>query len=68
MGALALLAADARVVWVKDLVTVVREEGRVTKLRGIMVDITAFKQVCDLPVVYLAELLEYTGMKSRTHA
>ncbi len=31
-------------------------------------DIAAFRQVCDLPVVYIAELLEDTAMKTKTHA
>lgn len=38
-----MIAADGRVVWLHDLVTVVVENERVVKLRGIMVDITERK-------------------------
>ena len=33
-----MLAADGRTVWIRDLVSVVVEQGRVTKLRGILED------------------------------
>jgi PAS domain S-box-containing protein len=36
-----MIAADGRVVWVRDLVTVVVESDRPVRLRGVMVDITA---------------------------
>ena len=40
------VAADGRVVWLQDIVHVVRDaEGRVRQLRGVMVDITAHKRV-----------------------
>ncbi|WNG18709.1 PAS domain-containing protein [Cystobacter fuscus] len=35
-----MLAADGRVVWLRTIVTVLAEDGRSLKLRGIMVDIT----------------------------
>ncbi|MCP3136143.1 sensor histidine kinase [Pyxidicoccus xibeiensis] len=35
-----MLASDGRVVWLRDIVTVVEEAGRPHRLRGIMVDIT----------------------------
>lgn len=35
-----MLAADGRTVWMRALVTVLAEEGRPLKLRGIMVDVT----------------------------
>jgi PAS domain S-box-containing protein len=35
-----MIAADGRVVWLHDLVTVVVDGGRATQLRGVMVDIT----------------------------
>jgi PAS domain S-box-containing protein len=35
-----MIAADGRVVWIHDLVTVVVEDGRPVRLRGLMVDIT----------------------------
>ncbi len=37
--------ADGQYCWVRDLVTVIMEEGRPTKLRGILVDITERKQL-----------------------
>jgi PAS domain S-box-containing protein len=40
------LAADGRVVWLQDIVHVVRDaEGPVRHLRGVMIDITTHKQV-----------------------
>jgi PAS domain S-box-containing protein len=39
-----MIAADGRAVWLRDLVTVVVEEDRATRLRGVMVDITKRKQ------------------------
>ncbi len=38
-----MLAADGREVWLRDLVTVVCQDGRAVELRGIMVDITGLK-------------------------
>jgi PAS domain S-box-containing protein len=40
-----VFAADGRVVWLHDLVTVILEDGRPAKLRGVMVDITARKRL-----------------------
>src|SRR5712664_1233410 len=37
-------AADGRAVWLRDLVTVVVEGDRATRVRGVMVDITERKQ------------------------
>src|SRR6266403_618276 len=39
-----MIAADGRVVWLRDLVTVVVEGDRATRVRGVMVDITERKQ------------------------
>lgn len=39
-----MVAADGRFVWVRDLVTVVVENGKATRLRGVMVDVTVRKQ------------------------
>jgi PAS domain S-box-containing protein len=38
-----LLAPDGRAVWLRDVVTVVREEGQPPRLRGMMIDITRRK-------------------------
>jgi PAS domain S-box-containing protein len=40
-----MLAADGRVVWMRDLVTVAVEGGEPVRLRGVMVDITARHEV-----------------------
>lgn len=41
-----VVAADGRIVWLQDIVHVVRDgDGRVRQLRGVMVDISAHKQV-----------------------
>lgn len=39
-----MIAADGRVVWFRDLVSVVVEEGHPTRLRGVMVDMTERKR------------------------
>jgi PAS domain S-box-containing protein len=40
------VAADGRIVWLQDIVHVVRDaEGQIRQLRGVMVDITTHKQV-----------------------
>ena len=39
-----MIAADRRVVWIRDLVTVVVGNGRATRLRGVMVDVTERKR------------------------
>ena len=39
-----MLAADGRTVWLRDLVTVVAEGDRTTRLRGVMLDITERKR------------------------
>ncbi|HEV2730104.1 MAG TPA: PAS domain-containing protein [Terriglobales bacterium] len=38
-----MIASDGRAVWIRDLVTVVVENGRAIRLRGVMVDITKRK-------------------------
>ncbi len=40
-----MLAADGKVVWLRDIVTVLSENGRPVKLRGLMIDITEKKIV-----------------------
>lgn len=39
-----MIAADGSLVWMRDLVTVVAEDGRPTRVRGVMVDITDRKR------------------------
>jgi PAS domain S-box-containing protein len=39
-----MIAADGRVVWLRDLVTVVLEDDRPSRLRGVMVDVTERKR------------------------
>ena len=55
-----MIAADGRVVWLRDLVTVVVEGGRATQLRGVMVDITDRKEA-------EAARLERAGLLDLTH-
>ncbi len=38
-----MMAADGRVVWIRDVATVVSEEGRPVKVRGVLLDITERK-------------------------
>lgn len=39
-----MCAADGRIVWVRDIVTVIAEAGRPVRLRGIMLDVTAQRE------------------------
>jgi PAS domain S-box-containing protein len=39
-----MIAADGRIVWVRDIVTVIAEEGRAVRARGIMLDVTAQRE------------------------
>ena len=55
-----MIAADGRVVWLRDLVTVVVEGGRATQLRGVMVDITDRKHA-------ETALREQAGLLDLTH-
>jgi signal transduction histidine kinase len=58
-----MIAADGPFVWVRDLVTVVVENGRATRLRGVMVDITRRKQAEEAlrrTEAYLAEAQRLT--------
>jgi PAS domain S-box-containing protein len=55
-----MMAADGRMVWLRDLVTVVAENGRATRLRGVMIDITKRKQD-------EGALLEQAKLLSLTH-
>jgi PAS domain S-box-containing protein len=42
-----MLAADGRIVWIRDLVTVVVEDNRPVRLLGVMIDITEQKELLD---------------------
>ena len=55
-----MIAADGRVVWFRDLVTVVVEGGRSIRLRGLMLDITRHKR-------NEATLREHADLLSLTH-
>ncbi len=48
-----MIAADGRVVWLRDVVTVLAEQGRPVKLLGVMVDISSAKET--------AQALEYVS-------
>jgi PAS domain S-box-containing protein len=61
-----MIAADGRMVWMRDIVTVVVENGRATRLRGVMVDVTKRKgaeEALRRSEAYLAEAqrLTHTG-------
>jgi PAS domain S-box-containing protein len=55
-----MIATDGRVVWLRDLVTVVVADGRATQLRGVMVDITDRKHA-------ETALRERAGLLDLTH-
>ena len=55
-----MIAADGSVVWLRDLVTVVVDEERATRLRGVMVDITGRRRA-------EAALREQAGLLDLTH-
>jgi PAS domain S-box-containing protein len=42
-----MIAADGRIVWIRNLVTVVVEDARPARLLGVMIDITTQKQLLD---------------------
>ncbi len=42
-----MIAADGRVVWIRDLVTVVVENNRPVRLLGVMIDVTQQKELLD---------------------
>ena len=42
-----MVAADGRVLWIRDLVTVVVENNRPVRLLGVMIDVTAQKELLD---------------------
>ena len=54
-----MIAADGRVVWLHDLVTVVVDDGGATQLRGVMVDITDRKHA-ETALQERASLLDLT--------
>ena len=43
-----MITAEGKVVWIKDVVSVISEEGRPVLLRGVMVDITETKRLTEL--------------------
>ena len=66
-----MIAADGRVAWMRDLVTVVVENERATRLRGVMVDVTKRKSAEEelrRNEAYLAEAqrLTHTGSWANT--
>ncbi len=54
-----MLTADGNIVWLHDLVAVVREDGKPTMLRGFMIDITARKQAEAERIEAESEALEH---------
>ncbi|WP_172844405.1 putative bifunctional diguanylate cyclase/phosphodiesterase [Tumebacillus algifaecis] len=60
-----MLAADGRVVWLKECVTVVQEDGRVTGCRGIMVNITD-RKLAEERLQHIAYYDVLTSLPNRT--
>jgi PAS domain S-box-containing protein len=58
------IAADGSTVWLRDSVRVVRENGRIVRLRGLMVNITAQKQTESALVEATAKAEEANRAKS----
>lgn len=59
-------AADGRTVWIHERVSVVTgPDGNIEMLRGLMVDITKFKEA-ELKLAHLAAYDELTGLLNRT--
>lgn len=52
-----MLAADGRTVWIRELVSVLVENGQVTKLRGIMEDVTD-RKLSEIKLAQAAQELE----------
>lgn len=55
-----MIAADGRIIWFKDMITVVIEDNQVTKLRGVMLDVTDRKHADE-------QLQRYTHMLEALH-
>ena len=51
-----MIAADGRAVWLRDIVTVIVENGQPVALRGIMLDITGQKRMDEQLAAYSQEL------------
>ncbi|SEI74091.1 PAS domain S-box-containing protein [Dyadobacter koreensis] len=43
-----MIHADGSLVWIKDMVSVIQENGKISKLRGVMIDITEAKRFTEL--------------------
>ena len=56
-----MIAADERAVWLRDIVSVVVEDGHPVALRGIMLDITEQKQMHEQLAGYSKELQSKNG-------
>ncbi|MCE7064856.1 PAS domain-containing protein [Dyadobacter sp. CY326] len=52
-----MIAADGRIVWIKDIVAVIKSDGSPTLLRGVMVDVTETRRF------EILEYLEQTVLK-----
>ena len=55
-----MIASDGRVVWLRDIVSVVTEDGKPVKLRGLMVDVTEQRRM-DAAVKQQALLIEQSN-------
>ena len=59
-----MIAADGRIVWLRDIVTVISENGIPVTIRGVMVDITASKHA-EEKIHYMAHHDELTKLPNR---
>ncbi|HIE00078.1 MAG TPA: PAS domain S-box protein [Thiotrichaceae bacterium] len=55
-----MITADNRIIWIRNLVTVVVEKGQAVKLHGIMLDITAKKAVEEKQLIF-QKFIENSG-------
>ena len=60
-----MIRADGRQVWVKDIVTVVTENGKPQMLQGVLVDITETKRLNEMEFLE-KKILELNGEKKMT--
>jgi diguanylate cyclase (GGDEF)-like protein/PAS domain S-box-containing protein len=60
-----MIAADGRIVWLKDYVTVIQEDGKVTGCRGIMHDVTA-RRLAEERLQHIAYYDVLTNLPNRT--
>lgn len=61
-----MVAADGRTVWVRDVVTVIVENGKPVRLRGVLLDITESKLTAQAVEEKNRQLAQLSGMLSQS--